>query len=136
MTRAFRWYPICRGPLGRSGVGSGHAATRARATLLLAICELKYVLQYIVINKHFGNHQLILVFSFRFTVALENTTGSTIATTMAAAGGNGPLAPHMRPCAPRRRVEWMGDNPPNLWMYSLGGVEGVYGPQSAPLFRR
>ncbi len=41
---------------------------------------------------------------------------------MAAAGGNGPLAPHMRPCAPRRRVKWMGDNLPSLWMYSLGGL--------------
>jgi hypothetical protein len=41
---------------------------------------------------------------------------------MAAAGRYGPLAPHMRPCAPRRRVEWMGDNPPSLRMYSLGGL--------------
>jgi hypothetical protein len=41
---------------------------------------------------------------------------------MAAAGGNGPLGPHMRPCAPRRRVKWMGDNPPSLRMYSLGGL--------------
>ncbi len=64
--------------------------------------ELQYVLQYIVINKLFGNHQLILVFFFLFSVALaQNTTGVTTATTMAAAGGNGPLAPHMRPCAQR-----------------------------------
>ncbi len=68
--------------------------------------ELQYVLQYIVINKLFSNHQLILVFLFLFSVALaQNTTGVTTATTMAAAGGNGPLAPHMRPCAPRRRFE-------------------------------
>ncbi len=26
----------------------------------------------------------------------------------------------MRPCAPRRRVEWMGDNPPSKWIYFLG----------------
>jgi hypothetical protein len=91
--------------------------------LLLAIYELHYVLQYIVINKLFGNHQLILVFLFLFSVALaQNTTGITTATTMAVASGNGPLAPHMRPCAPRRRVEWMGDNPPSLRMYSLGGL--------------
>ncbi len=64
MTRAFRRYPICRGSLDQSGSGSGHATTRARATLQLAIYELKYVLQYIVINKLFGNHQLILVFLF------------------------------------------------------------------------
>jgi hypothetical protein len=53
-------------------------------------------------NKLFGNKQLILVFLFLFSVALaQNTTGVTTATTMAAAGGNGPLAPHMRPGAPR-----------------------------------
>jgi hypothetical protein len=50
---------------------------------------------------------------------------------MAAAGGNAPLAPHMRYCAQRRRIEWMGDDPPSLRMYFFGGVEGVYGPQSA-----
>ncbi len=68
-------------------------------------------------NKLFGNHQLILVFLFLFSVALaQNTTGITTATTIAPAGGNGPLVPHMRPCALRRRVEWMGNNPPSLWM--------------------
>jgi hypothetical protein len=88
-------------------------------------------------NKLFGNQQLILVFLVLFSVALaQNTTGITTATTMAAAGRNGPLAPHMRPCAPRRCIEWMGDNPPSLRMYFLGGVEGVYGPQCTPLFRR
>ena len=121
MTRAFRRYPLCQGQLDHSGLGSCHATTRARATLLLAIYELKYVLQYIVINKLFGNHQLILVFLFLFSVALaQNTTGVTTATTMAAAGGNGPLAPHMRPCAPRRCVEWMGDNPPSKQIYFWG----------------
>ncbi len=66
MTRAFPRYPICRGPLEHSGSGSSHATTWAQATLLLAIYELQYVLQYIVINKLFGNHQLILVFLFLF----------------------------------------------------------------------
>jgi hypothetical protein len=123
MTRAFRQYPICRGPLDHSGSGSSHATTRARTTLLLAMYELQPVLQYIVIDKHFGKHQLILVFLFLFSVALaQNTTGVTTATTMAAAGGNGPLAPHMRPCTRRRCIEWMGNNPPSLWMYSLGGL--------------
>jgi hypothetical protein len=62
------------------------------------------------------------VFLFLFSVALaQNTTGVTTATTMAAACGNGPLAPHMRPGAPRQRVEWMGDNPPSLRMHFLGG---------------
>ncbi len=123
MTRAFRRYPICWGPLDHSGLGSGHATTWAWTTLLLAIYELQYVLQYIVINKLFGNHQLILVFLFLFSVALaQNTTGVTTTTTMATAGRNGPLAPHMRPCALRRCVKWMGNNPPSLRMYSLGGL--------------
>jgi hypothetical protein len=103
MTRAFRRYPICQGPLDQSGSGSGHATTWARAMLQLAIYELQYVLQYIVKNKLFANKQLILVFLFLFLVALaQNTTRVTTATTMAAAGRNGPLAPHTRPCALRR----------------------------------
>jgi hypothetical protein len=73
-------------------------------------------------NKLFGNKQLILVFLYLFSVALaQNTTGITTATTMATTGGNGPLAPHMRPGTPRQCVEWMGNNPPSLWMYFLGG---------------
>jgi hypothetical protein len=123
MTRAFRRYPICRGPLDHSGSGSGHATTRAQTTLLLAIYELQYDLQYILINNLFANHQLSLVFLFLFSVALaQNTTGVTTAITMAAASGNGPRAPHTRPCAPRRRFEWMSNNPPSLRMYSLGGL--------------
>ncbi len=123
MTRAFRRYSICRGPLDHTGSGYGHATTWARTTLLLAIYELQYVLQYTVINKLFANHQLSLVFLFLFSAALaQNTTGVTTPTTMAAAGRNGPLAPHMRPCALPQRFEWMGDIPPSLWMYSLGGL--------------
>jgi hypothetical protein len=73
-------------------------------------------------NKLFGNKQLILVFLCLFSLALaQNTTGITTATTMAAAGGNGPAVPHMRPGAPRQRNEWMGDSPPSLRMYFLGG---------------
>ncbi len=71
-------------------------------TLQLAIYELEYVLQYIVMNKLFGNKQLILVFLFLFSVALgRNTTGITTATTMANATGNAPLAPPTRPFALR-----------------------------------
>jgi hypothetical protein len=72
MTRAFQRYPICRGALDQSGSGSGHATTWAWATLQVAIYELQYVLQYIVINKLFRNHQLILVFLFLFSVALAH----------------------------------------------------------------
>jgi hypothetical protein len=80
--------------------------------LQLAIYEFQYVLQCIVMDKLFGNKQLILVFLFLFSVALaQNTTGVTTVTTMAAAGGYASLAPHMRPGALRRRVEWMGNNP-------------------------
>jgi hypothetical protein len=90
--------------------------------LQLAIYELQYVLQYIVINKLFAYKQLILVFLFLFSVALaQKITGITTATTMAAAGGNGPLAPHMRPCAPRRCFELLDDNPLSLWMFCGGG---------------
>jgi hypothetical protein len=38
-------------------------------------------------------------------------------TAMAAAGGNGPLMPHMRACAPLQRIKWMGDNPLSKWIY-------------------
>jgi hypothetical protein len=62
--------------------------------------------------------------------------GVTTASAMATTGGNGPLAPHMRPYALRQRIQWMGDNPPSKRMYFLGGFEGVYDPQSAPLFWR
>jgi hypothetical protein len=76
-----------------------------------------------LLNKLFGKKQLILVFLFCFSVALaQNTTGITTVTTMAAAGRNGPLVPHMRPCAPHRRVKWMGNNPLSLRMYFLGGL--------------
>ncbi len=58
-----------------------------------------------------------------FSVALaQNTTGLTTVTTMVAAGGNGPLVPHMRPCAPRWCFEWIGYNPPSLRMYFLEGL--------------
>ena len=30
--------------------------------------------------------------------------------------------PHMRYCAQRRHVEWMGDDPPSLRMYFFGGL--------------
>ncbi len=123
MTRAFWQYLICGGPLDWSGLGSGHDTTWTWATLQLAVCKLQYVLQHIVINKIIVSKKLVLVFSLQFSVALaQNTTGVTSATTMATAGGNVPLAPNMRPCTSRRRFEWMGYNPPSLWMCFLGGL--------------
>jgi hypothetical protein len=41
---------------------------------------------------------------------------------MAAISGNGPLAPHMRPCAPHQCFKWMDDNTLSLRMYFLGGL--------------
>ncbi len=61
------------------------------------------------------------MYLLNFSVALaQNKTGVTTATAMAAAGGNAPLVPHMRPCATRQHHEWMGHNPPSKWMY-FGG---------------
>ncbi len=95
----------------------------AWATLQLGIYELQYNLQDIVINKIVSNKQLILVLLLHFSIALaQNTTGITTASAIAATGGNGPLAPHMRPCAPRQRIKWMGDNPPSKQMYFWGGL--------------
>jgi hypothetical protein len=69
--------------------------------LQLAMYELQYVLQDIIINKMISNKQLILVFLLNFSVALaQNTTGITTAKAMAAASRNGPLVPYMTPCAP------------------------------------
>ncbi len=63
------------------------------------------------------------MFYFFFLVALaHNTTGVTTATTMAAAGGNAPLAPHMRSYTQHQRFEWMGNDPPSLRMYFWGGL--------------
>ena len=68
--------------------------------------EMKYVLQHIVIRTNIDYKQLVLVFFLKVLVALlQNTTCITTATTMAAASGNGPLVPHMRPCALRRCFE-------------------------------
>ena len=79
------------GSIGLKWFGLRPRHNSSRATLQLGIYELQYVLQYIIINNLFGNHQLILVFLFLFSVALaQNTTGGTTATTMAAASGNGP----------------------------------------------
>ena len=51
---------------------------------------------------------------------------TTTITTMAAAGGNGPLAPHMRPFVPRRCVKLIEDNPPSKQMHFLLGSGGGY----------
>ncbi len=93
----------------------------ALAALQLAICELQYVLQYIVMNWFFSLqttnfYDWIAYFSSLST----NTTSVTTAATMVAAGRNGPLAPYMRPCTPRQRVEWMADNPPSKRVYFFG----------------
>jgi hypothetical protein len=66
-----------------SNSGSGHAA--------LAVPELQYVLQHIVIDKIIVSKKLVLVISLHFSVAIaQSTTGTTTTTTMAAASKNGP----------------------------------------------
>jgi hypothetical protein len=91
--------------------------------LQLAVRELQNVLQHIVIDKIIVSKKPVLVISLHFSVAIaQNTTGITTATTMAAAGRNGPQAPHTKPCAPCRCLEWMGDNPPSFRMYFMGGL--------------
>jgi hypothetical protein len=62
------------------------------------------------------------VFIQFFSSISTKTTVITTTTTMVATGGNGPLVPHMRPYAPRRHFEWMGDSPPSLQMYFWGGL--------------
>jgi hypothetical protein len=59
--------------LDQSDLGSGHATTRAQATLQLAIYELQYVLQDIFMRKIISNNQLILVFLLHFSVASAQT---------------------------------------------------------------
>ena len=43
---------------------------------------------------------------------------------MAADGGNGPLAPHMRPFVLHQCVRLVEDNPPSKWMHFLLGLGG------------
>ncbi len=63
------------------------------------------------------------MFLLHFSVALaQNTNGVTTATAIATAGGHCPLAPHVTPCTPFQRHEWMGDNPPSKQMYFGGGL--------------
>ncbi len=54
------------GSMDQSGSGSRHATTRAWATLKLAIYELQYILQDLIINKIISIKQLILVFLLIF----------------------------------------------------------------------
>ncbi len=53
-------------------------------------------------------------------IDIQLSTVTTV-TTIAAAGGNGPLAPHMRPCTTCWHVKWMSDNPPSKQIYFLEG---------------
>ncbi len=89
----------------------------------LAIGDFLCVWQCIVIDEIFLKQIYIVYCIFQYFSSLStNTTGVTTVTTMASAAGNGPLAPHMRPCAPCQCIEWMGDNPPSLWMFLGGGL--------------
>ncbi len=103
--------------------------------LQLAIYELEYVLQDIVINNIISNKHLIVVFLLHFAVALaQNTTGVTTA--------NGCRQWKRPPSAPHEALRYAlmrqlnGQQPTKQADVFWGGVEGVYGPQSAPLFRQ
>ena len=109
----------------RYNLGSGHTAMSVTS---VTTCFTIYSMNKIIAYK-----QLILVFLLHFSVALaKNITGITTTTAMAAAGRNGPLAPHMRPCALHRCFEWMWDNPPSVF---LGGWGCVW-PSKALLFQQ
>jgi hypothetical protein len=68
MTRVFRQYPICWGPLDQCSLGSSNATTWAWAMLQLAVRELQYVLNNIVIDKNILYKQLTLLFLLHFSV--------------------------------------------------------------------
>ncbi len=99
--------------------GSGHATI---SDTWITICftinsnKLNYCLQT-------NNFSVFIAF---FSSLSTKITGITTATTMAAACRNGPLAPHMRPCTPRRCFEWMGDKPPSLRMYFWGWLRCLW----------
>ncbi len=139
MTRAFRWYPICRSQLDQSGPDSNQAITWAWATLQLVIRELQYVLQYIVIEKIIAYKQLILVFLLYFQYFSSLSTKHNWHHNFHNHGR------HWRKCPPSAPHEalhsvpmlWMdGQQPSELADVFFGEIEGVYGPQSAPLFQR
>ncbi len=104
----------------------------AAAILHLALCKLLYVLQYVVIDTIIAYKQLIPCFYCIFSSLSTNTTGVATAVTMAAAGGNGPLAPHMRPCSSCWCVQSMGKTP-QASRHNFWDVEGVYGPWNTPM---
>ncbi len=111
--------------------GSGHATISSDTWILVCFTIYSHRNKYTIQTTNFS---VFCIFQY-FSSLSTKTMGVTTAKTMAAASRNGPLAPHMRPCALRQRIEWMGGNPPSLRMY-LGGIEGVYGSKSTPLFRR
>ncbi len=99
--------------------GSDHATI---SNIWITICFITYS------NKYNYCLQTTNFSALYFSVALaQHTTGITTSTTLAAASGNCPLAPHMRPCAPCRRFEWLVSNPPSLWMY-FWGCQGCVWP--------
>ncbi len=56
-------------------------------------------------------------------------TSITTVTTMAAAGRNIPLAPHMRPCAPHQCIKWMGNNSLRKQIQFLEGWGCIWPPK-------
>ncbi len=82
--------------------------------------ELQHTLHFFLIIKHFvtkANH----LYAFHPTFK-NGSIFSSRGLCQAPAGGNGPLAPHMGPCAPRRCFKWIGYNPLSLRMNFFGGL--------------
>ncbi len=134
--KSFLAIPNKLGPIGPkwfrlwqpNNLGSGQATISDTWILFFTIYSFR---------KNYCKKLLILVFFafFSISVALvQNTMGSQPPQPWPPSAEMAPLAPHRRPCTPHQHIKWMGNNPPSLRMYLGGGVEGVYGPQSAPLF--
>ena len=66
------------------------------------------------------------MYNFYVETCPRDQLPTTTITTMAAAGGNGPLAPHMRPFVPCQCIRLVEDNPPSKRMHFLPGLGGVY----------
>ncbi len=130
MTRAFRQYPICHGSIGLKWLGSVHSIIRVMWILL---CRTIYSNKY----KYWSQTiNLSIVITF-FSSLSKTHNWHHNCHNHGRRRRKSPLLPHMRQALRFAPMLWMdGWQPPKLGDIILGGVEDVYGPQSAPLFRQ
>jgi hypothetical protein len=131
MTRAFWRYPICQGSIGLKwfgyNLGSGHATI---SVTWIAICFTIHSNEY----KHCLQTTIFSVF-VAFFISL-----STKQYWHHNRHNNGRRRWKLPPSTPHEALHSMpmlqidGWQPLELAYVILGGVEGVYSPQSAPLF--